>query len=87
MNHTKEALRAEIERLKDDLVRSGRDMTKMRYQIEELEGDLFKAEENIKLILYYFLDERSLEIPTKDLDKFYLSDLLEKYYDDTSKED
>lgn len=76
--------RARIEELKEEhtdrLVELQKELDRYKYSAENTRRDLVKTEYLITYILDYFLNERKIKVTERDLDLFYLQDILDKYY-------
>ena len=78
--------RAKMEQLREEhtdrLAELQKEVDKHKYEAANLKRDLKKTEHLITYVLDYFLNERKLPIPERDMDLFYLTDIFNKYHED-----
>ena len=78
--------RARIEELKEEhtdrLSELQKELDKYKYEASNTQRDLEKTNYLITYLLDYFLNERKLVINERDMDLFYLKDIIDKYHEE-----
>ena len=82
--------RAELQRIRDEcddrLAELQKLLDKATYDLKHIKKDNTRLEYLIEYVLDYFLNERKLKISNRDMDLFYLKEILDKYHKERDNE-